>query len=488
MPYSLELELDLLRYLLSPSTSNTSTFGLYATELSSLFKANEVVQIFVREVEFYFKQYKKIPTLQECKVLFDKYLNIKEKDGSLSVFSQNLQSLLEFLYSPFYTNNTELYESKLKMLRSYNYVNKAHEELTLLLQDIYQYEDSIENIKDIFRRCLFTLEGVSDKDVESIEFLELIQNKSLLESEIANKISTGIKILDKYLNGGLSRKSIGFVEAKPGYGKSNFLLNLALNAYLSGYNVCYVSNELFFEDVQKRLLSRYFGVSLSTLTGSVYENYTQRLQELSNRKNYFDISYWVPSKLTVTALAGYLDKLSIRNGGKYPDILVLDYFDRMSFKSPTNKNLWQVQTESIRELLSIASEHNFALWSATQPIKEAYDDKTLKLGSIGGSRTKVEDASVILTLNDVDDVTDTTRVVISKNRRGPSPVYVNLLYKPEYCLFTDIPGQDNGLYFSSDQGRNGTPITLNGHNKSIQSNFETTITDIQQTPSNDIPF
>jgi hypothetical protein len=160
----------------------------------------------------------------------------------------------------------------------------------------------------------------------------------------------------------------------------------------------------------------------------------------------------------------------------------------MSFKSPTNKNLWQVQTESIRELLSLASEHNFALWSATQPTKEAYDDKTLKLGSIGGSRTKVEDASVILTLNDVDDVTDTTRVVISKNRRGPSPVYVNLLYKPEYCLFTDIPGQDNGSYFSSDQGQNGTLITLNGHNKSIQSNFETTITDIQQTPSNDIPF
>ncbi len=73
-----------------------------------------------------------------------------------------------------------------------------------------------------------------------------------IESEAARRISTGIKVLDSVLGGGLVQGSVILLGGEPGIGKSTLSLELASELATQGKKVLYVSGEESLVQVKMR--------------------------------------------------------------------------------------------------------------------------------------------------------------------------------------------------------------------------------------------
>lgn len=85
---------------------------------------------------------------------------------------------------------------------------------------------------------------------ESKEAKRLIE----VESDISQRILTGVDEFDRTIGGGLVRDSFSILAARPGIGKSTLLLGLAESLALRGHRVIYISGEESNSQIKQRAL------------------------------------------------------------------------------------------------------------------------------------------------------------------------------------------------------------------------------------------
>ncbi|HLH47391.1 MAG TPA: DnaB-like helicase C-terminal domain-containing protein [Acidimicrobiales bacterium] len=91
--------------------------------------------------------------------------------------------------------------------------------------------------------------------------------ESAFDANGPGRIPTGLPELDRLLNGGIRRKQLVVVGARPAMGKTAFGLSLALHAAAAGERVLVVSAEVSCEDVCTRLIALRSGLPISALVG-----------------------------------------------------------------------------------------------------------------------------------------------------------------------------------------------------------------------------
>lgn len=279
-------------------------------------------------------------------------------------------------------------------------------------------------------------------------------SKRLRESEAdpsQGRIPTGIGGLDVHLKGGLGVGELGFVEALPGVGKSNALVNFAVGAALNQKNVLIISNELKVLDWEIRLAARLSGIPQDDLHTNTGENALSSV--MSNNPylgKFMKIYYYPPFRLKPEGLRSLVAHIQQVQGEKV-DLIILDYFNRMGGIDPNNP--WNTESAVIKGLITVLSETNTRCWTATQPNTLDRNIETLDMSHSGGSKSKVHDADIVMSLNQSRAQSDNNEanIFISKARRGVSEQNVKIHYDKAKCLMLDW-----NLYYEVINSNNNT--------------------------------
>lgn len=197
------------------------------------------------------------------------------------------------------------------------------------------------------------------KDVEAY-FDFLVENRC---DQIG--IPTGFPRYDAAIGGGLRRKCVDLVSARPKVGKSVFADNVAINVAASGIPVLMLDTEMSKEDHLNRIISNLSGVPINEIsTGKFSEDQEKTLAVKLAIDKIKDIPYTYVSvagapfeQILNTIKRWIMQEVGQDENGRTNDCVVIyDYLKLMSSSSISN-NIQEYQALGFQ----ITSLHNLAV-------------------------------------------------------------------------------------------------------------------------------
>lgn len=197
------------------------------------------------------------------------------------------------------------------------------------------------------------------KDIDKyIDFL--IENKCDIIG-----IPTGFPIYDDAIGGGLRRKCVDLIAARPKVGKSVFADNVALNVASKNIPVLMLDTEMSKEDHINRLLANISGIPINEIaTGKFtedqekHENVKLAIEKISNIPyNYISVAGKPFEQILNLIKRWIVQEVKVDDTGKTNDCLIIyDYLKLMSSDSITN-NIQEYQALGFQ----ITSLHNLCV-------------------------------------------------------------------------------------------------------------------------------
>jgi replicative DNA helicase len=181
-------------------------------------------------------------------------------------------------------------------------------------------------------------------------------------------VPTGIMRLD-HNYGGLKPGELVVVIAATGVGKSTFLQNVAVNAWVKGYKVVLVTLEISSDDVLDRIYSSltqipYSKFIMHDMTPSEEEIYKNKLVEVhKNNKGYLRV---VDIARGCTPL---VLESTIYNLLPSADLIIIDYMGEMVSPRRRDKD-WEEQGEIALHLKQLARQWKIPVLTAVQTRRE----------------------------------------------------------------------------------------------------------------------
>ncbi|QST02971.1 AAA family ATPase (plasmid) [Pontibacillus sp. ALD_SL1] len=165
----------------------------------------------------------------------------------------------------------EALEKHLDVLRDGFSVRQYESIATTVLNKVKSYDPydpkrTKTDIQHYIENAFFELEEISpttDKNASLKDGIRLaIQNmKEKLETINNESVSLGYDDLDAALDGGIKKGTFAIAAARPGMGKTIWMLNISIEAAKKGSKVLFVSIEMSLLQCFQRLLSKVSGVS-----------------------------------------------------------------------------------------------------------------------------------------------------------------------------------------------------------------------------------
>ena len=178
-------------------------------------------------------------------------------------------------------------------------------------------------------------------------------------------IPTGFSRYDEAIGGGLRRKCVDLVSARPKVGKSVFADNVALNVSSTGIPVLVLDTEMSKEDHLNRLVANISGVPINEVaTGKFADDSdkNQKVQEAVEKLSNIPYSYvsvaGKPFEQILNVIKRWIvQEVKTDETGKTNDcVIIYDYLKLMSSES-INNNLQEYQALGFQ----ITSLHNLCV-------------------------------------------------------------------------------------------------------------------------------
>jgi replicative DNA helicase len=293
----------------------------------------------------------------------------------------------------------------------------------------YKSGDKIEHVMGEAEKAVF---GVSDRrsrhDLQPIRkvlstYYDRIDDLSK-RSEDFQGVPTGFYDLDKLLSG-LQPSDLLILAARPGQGKSGFLLSVAKNAALTHKkHVAIFSLEMSNEQVVQRLIAQETGIDSQRLrTGKLNESewplFTHAIEVLSDTSIYLDDT----PAITPLQLRTKCRRLHLEFG---LDLIIVDYLQLMAGDTRNDNRVQEVSHIS-RSLKVLARELNVPVLSAAQLSRavEQRTDKRPVLSDLRESGSLEQDADIVMFIYRPDqyekdtDKHNVAEIIVAKHRNGP---------------------------------------------------------------------
>lgn len=264
-----------------------------------------------------------------------------------------------------------------------------------------------------YQRVLKLVEGAvnvgSTTDKMGVFYFERLDERIAQRELGANRaelsIATGIPILDGHMGGGLMRTELGIIMGPMKRGKTLFVMNLVRNAVLENIHVLHVVLEMS----EVRLEDRYD----SLISGITQKELKIRASEV---KEKIDAFYNHPGvgKLVIKHFPAYTTSVSMIENcisrlnavhGFIPNLVVVDYLGLIATPGGKNEKSYDTGTrynifgDHTKELISLAQKLNVAIWLLHQTTRGSLSKSTIQLEDSADSIQPLQDADVILTLN-----------------------------------------------------------------------------------------
>lgn len=279
------------------------------------------------------------------------------------------------------------------------------------------------------------------KDIVS-EVYEKIEALHESGSDISG-IPTGFIDFDKY-SSGLQNSDMIVIAARPGMGKTAFVLGMAKNiAMKEKIPIAIFSLEMSKQQIAQRLMSGQSGIDLQRLRdGKIRENEWTRLasaiEKLAECKLYIDDSAF----LTVMDLRSRARMMASTYGIK---MIIVDYLQLMQSTSNYKGNKVQEITEISQNLKGIAKELNIPVVAVSQLSREVEkrDKKRPQLSDLRESGSIEQDADMVVFIyrdeyyDEQSSKKGRAELIIAKHRNGPTGK-VELQFNKRYALFSNL--------------------------------------------------
>ena len=291
---------------------------------------------------------------------------------------QDLENIRDLMDYPVKQTNVLIFAAQVK---KFEFARKARLIANKIDKDISSIngDETIDEIISLVEMPLmdFLRGDDSGKKPEMLgddidEYLDfLIENKC---DQIG--LTSGFPRFDSVVGGGLRRKCVDLVSARPGVGKSVFADNVALHNARKGIPVLMLDTEMSKEDHLNRILSNISGVDIGEIsTGKFSEDDEKLIRVKKAKEEIKSIPYTYASVagMPFDALLNIIKRWILRSvgqddNGKTKDCLVIcDYLKLMSSTSiKNNVQEYQALGFQITDLHNLAVKYDFPCLSFVQ--------------------------------------------------------------------------------------------------------------------------
>lgn len=329
----------------------------------------------------YYKTHKGVPSFD---ILCDYVEEHKSKYPDLDGTKKTLKEVYE-------ADNTNLLDGDFlyliaKLKKQYNDVFVKNR-VDILSQNLSKAHD-INEINDYIKKTYFEINSLKANQIyaqgslqETAKEYWLKYNETRENPDLAKGIYSGFRELDLITNGFRDSEVI-VVSGPTGSGKSIFLMNMGINAWLgsnkvttpveqhdnSGKNVWFVSIENPFGMMRRRIDSCISGVASNKLrdgTWTLEEEGLALKQSLSFQAKYNKQFYVSDLGRGVTMDMVEADFERLTSNNFVPDLIVIDYLGIMDANDPTGKD-WLDQGTNARDMCEFARKVNKPILTASQ--------------------------------------------------------------------------------------------------------------------------
>ena len=272
------------------------------------------------------------------------------------------------------------------------------------------------------------------------------------DSDHKAPVTTGFRLMDRLLGGGMQRSDMIVLAARPSLGKSTLAFNIARNAAGDGNSVGLFSLEMSRDQIGMRLLSSEADVdSYRMRLGLLSANEETRLLDavgmLSDLPIYIDDT---PIQ-TIVEMRGKARRLQAERG---LDLLIIDYLQLIGGTGRIDNRV-QEMGEISRSIKGMARELNIPIIACSQlsrAIEQRPNHRPL-LSDLRESGSIEQDADVVafihredvyVTRDDWEKRNPTeaypeniTEIIVSKHRNGPVGT-VRLYFRKDFVRFESL--------------------------------------------------
>lgn len=318
-------------------------------------------------------------------------------------------------------------------------------------KDVLQLLDKAETdlfgiIQNNFKRESKILDEVVKKALE-----ELIELKN--KDENFPGVPTGIKAIDEK-TGGWQKSNLIIIAARPGMGKTSFILSVARNAALDFKKpVAFFSLEMPATQLAHRLFAMESGIDANRISkGNLDEAEWIRLMDKIQSLNAAPLFIDDTPALSIFDLRAKCRRLKHQHDIQ---LVVVDYLQMMQGHTEDGKgkgNREQEISHISRSLKALARELNIpviALSQLSREVEKRVGSKRPQLSDLRESGAIEQDADMVVfiyrpeyydfTTFEQDDVPaeGLADIMIEKNRHGPND-RIRVKFIKQYTKFTDM--------------------------------------------------
>ncbi len=312
-----------------------------------------------------------------------------------------------------------------KIVKDKSVLRMLIEACSTITDNAYSEQDEVKHILDSAEQKIFDIaSGNETKGFAHIrDVLKLtLDNLNLLATnpDAAHGTPTGFSDLDNTLVG-MGKGELILVGARPGMGKTSFVLNIASNvAKQTKKTVCIFSLEMSNEELVSRMLSGEGMVdSYNIRSGKLSPEDWKNLAHAASNLAECDILIDDTTGITVTGMKAKLRR--VKNLG----LVVIDYLQLMQGEHH-NDNRVQEVGEISRNMKILAKELRVPVICCAQLSRgpESRTDKKPMLSDLRDSGAIEQDADVVMFLyrEEYYDKNKTeqsaAKVIVAKNRHG----------------------------------------------------------------------
>lgn len=263
-------------------------------------------------------------------------------------------------------------------------------------------------------------------------------------------IPTGFPYLDAMLSGGLGRSDLIILAARPGMGKTSFVLNIATHvAKKHNVPVAVFSLEMTKDQIVSRILSGEAAVSSQAfrtggLSGEEWQDLARASDILAKTQMYLDDT----SSITIAEMKAKIRRINQDPARTNIGVVIIDYLQLMS-SGKRNENRVQEISEMTRNLKIMAKELNVPVIALSQLSRSAEKatgrtDHRPVLSDLRDSGSIEQDADIVMFLyrdayydKSEEANTASAECIIAKNRHGEVGK-VDLIWDGAHTRFTNV--------------------------------------------------
>ncbi len=306
-----------------------------------------------------------------------------------------------------------------------------------VLRSVYEMADMIERgkVDNAIQHAQLQLAKIaakgSDDHLEGDYLDGYKERRKLIEDKIKNPekyrgVPTGIKIFDDYY-GGVLDSELAVVIAGTGKGKSIMLMNVAVAAWLKGFDIVYVTIEMSKLECEFRVDSRLSSIMhrkyrKGTLDEKDLDKWEAKIKKLKKKLDNLFYILDVPEGCSTDFIDMKLTEMSDMLPKRF--LLVVDYLNIMQSKS-ANRNADDhiVQGQISRELKTMARSWNIPVWTAAQSKQTRANKPTATAEDAGRSYGIPANANFVMALlQDKEmELDGIMKLVAAKGRDGKCP-------------------------------------------------------------------